>query len=48
MLHLNGPHWHEVYDKVRYWSNCVAVSQRLAAHLRPKWLDGHDRSLLMC
>ncbi len=44
----NGPLWHDVYDRVRYWSNCVAVSRHLEVYLGPHWVDGRNRSMRMC
>lgn len=48
MLKMNGPYWHDVYDKIRYWSNCMAVSSTLGEHLKSKWLDGRNRSMSLC
>ena len=48
MLKLNGPYWHDVYDKIRYWSNCMAVSSHLQSHLGRLWVDGRNRSMSMC
>uniref|UniRef100_A0A7S4GM60 Methyltransferase FkbM domain-containing protein n=1 Tax=Eutreptiella gymnastica TaxID=73025 RepID=A0A7S4GM60_9EUGL len=48
MLKMNGPYWHDVYDRIRYWSNCMAVSSTLQQHLRPRWLDGRNRSMVLC